>query len=180
MSDDPKLPTKAGLKRAQEALRSKLRVVSQKDVPVPETGCSGCPKARNFWNTCPLKLDYLPDTPCSVGEQSIKTPDSQKPPCEWAINSKEHNYCFWRWVQSQSASDGQMPEHMQGEMSELLGMSSTKVHSTLKDAFKKLKKNKGLTVLLEILRAKQAGESGTNSQIDEVLTKALNPEGSDE
>jgi len=97
-------------------------------------------KSRNFWNTCPLKLDALPEEECELGQQSARARSDAKVPCEWSINSKEHNYCFWKWLRANSHKDGTMRPMMQSEIADQMGCSSTKVHFILKDGIKKLKK----------------------------------------
>lgn len=73
----------------------------------------------NFWNSCIEKYDYLPESPCKAG-----TPDSNyQTSCEWWINSKEHNYCFWKYVKNNSREDGSLPPLKRKELAELLGIS---------------------------------------------------------
>lgn len=98
------------------------------------------PKRSSFWRVCPKRLDYLPESPCEMGipgrNQSGKVQD--EPSCPWWINSKEHNYCFWRYVQDKSGPDGVMQELVQSELAQLFGWSNTKTHFMLKQAIEEL------------------------------------------
>lgn len=106
-------------------------------------------KVRNFWNTCPRKLDSLPDEPCGLGYESSKMRGNMTPSCPWWVNSKEHNYCFWRWLKDKSTPDGKMDPLLQNEIAKLFGCSSTKVHFILKEALESLKKSEYLEILAE-------------------------------
>lgn len=69
---------------------------------------------------CPLKLKEFPSEPCVLGENlfkqfnkphcKCKNPEFENEEllncklcgklivkCRWGVNSKEHNYCFWKW-----------------------------------------------------------------------------------
>ena len=100
------------------------------------------PEQRNFWNTCPRKLEYLPDCACPQGKESRNLKNEEKHTCPWGINSKKHNYCFWKFLYDNSNSDGSIDPMMQNEIAKLFGCSSTKIHFILKEAMEKLKGNK--------------------------------------
>lgn len=95
-------------------------------------------KNNTFWNSCPLRAAYFPESPCSHGKLAI---DSKNPEegCPWGINSPQDNYCFWKWVRRVSDSDGFMEALLQHEITELTGNSSTKIHAIYKDALTKLR-----------------------------------------
>lgn len=93
---------------------------------------------RNFWNSCPLRAGFFPDKACSLGKAVVDTKDHSKG-CEWYINSERDNYCFWTWVRRVSDAEGFMEPLLQHEMSELLGTSSTKIHSMYKETLQKIR-----------------------------------------
>ena len=96
---------------------------------------------NNFWKVCPRKLDYLPESPCAKGCPVIVGKSrrvQEDPECPWWINSKEHNFCFWRYIHDQSSVDGVMNELVQSELAHLFGWSNTKTHFILKEAVEEL------------------------------------------
>ena len=115
--------------------------------------CKGCPSlkaveplppepvSRNFWNSCPRNLEALPTEECHLGkpEKNKKGKIVKEPDCEWWIDSAEHNYCFWNYVQANSAPDGRMDPMMQNDIAKMLGCSSTKIHFILKEALEKIR-----------------------------------------
>lgn len=88
---------------------------------------------RSFWNSCPQKLGYFPETACPLGKYSAETKDTEKG-CPWYVNSEQDNYCFWKWVRRVSNEEGFMEPLLQHEISELLCMSTTKIHASFKEA----------------------------------------------
>lgn len=95
----------------------------------------------NFWKVCPRVLQYLPEQPCNMGTPEINDKSKRivdEPRCEWWINSKEHNYCFWKYLQEKSSPEGVMPELVQSELADLFGWSNTKTHFILKQAIEEL------------------------------------------
>lgn len=118
-------------------------------------------KLRNFWNTCPLQLEQFPESACNFGKQSAKARSDTKVPCEWAVNSKEHHYCFWKWLRENSNNDGTMRPMMQSEISELMDCSSTKIHFIIKDAIRKLKKGSYAHILAELAHTKNSSQHNT-------------------
>lgn len=98
-------------------------------------------ESNNFWRTCPRMLEFLPETPCSKGKPLISSKSKRvqdEPECPWWINSKEYNYCFWKYVHSKSSPDGVMPELVQSDLAQLFGWSNTKTHFVLKEAIEEL------------------------------------------
>lgn len=75
------------------------------------------------------------DSPKIKASLSDNKPDET---CEWYINSPEHKNCFWLYIYSISKIDGSMHEHVQTEISKLLGWSNTKTHLMLKQAMTEL------------------------------------------
>lgn len=95
---------------------------------------------NNFWNSCPLRLEYLPETECDLGKPILKNNKvPEDPRCEWWINSKKHNYCFWKYINENSDYNGNMKELLQADLAKLFGCSSTKIHFVLKEAMFALK-----------------------------------------
>ena len=84
---------------------------------------------NNFYNSCPKELDFHPDSECDLGKKSI---------CDWWINSSEHHYCFWSYIRDNSKSDGSMKEHLQSELSRLMGMPSSKLNIAIEEAEEEL------------------------------------------
>lgn len=111
------------------------------------------PEANNFWNTCVLALDELPTSPCHMGkpEKSAEGRVIKEPGCPWWIDSEQHQYCFWRWVQTQSICEGKMDPLPQNEIAKLFGCSSTKIHFVVKESIQKLQENGFSNVLTEFL-----------------------------
>lgn len=113
------------------------------------------PPPSNFWRTCPAALRFLPETECPKGKPQMHHDKVQdEPECPWWINSKSHNYCFWRFVKDQSAPDGSMKEFAQAELSELFGWSNTRMYFSLKQAMTELtealKTHKAIELLKEL------------------------------
>src|SRR2546430_2649094 len=75
---------------------------------------------RNFWNTCPRKLDLLPTKTCHLGKPKKlkKGKVVEEPECPWWINSEKDHYCFWRYVESASMKDGSMDALLQNEIAD--------------------------------------------------------------
>lgn len=81
-----------------------------------------------YWNSCPLKNQFLPEELCQEGSNSDKSG------CQWYVVSKEHNNCFWKFIKDRSYADGSMPEMSQSEVATLFGWSNAKVHFVFKEA----------------------------------------------
>jgi len=121
---------------------------------------------NNFWNTCSRKLEYLPETPCKIAEESISSPrNSQK--CEWWINSEDHNFCFWKFIWDRSKNSGNMEPLLQSEIAKLFDCSSTKVHFILRDALEKLQKMPDFRKLLELYKNNELFEDSEHSNSPE-------------
>jgi hypothetical protein len=114
------------------------------------------PRANNFWRCCPISKEYLPEAACPQGQPGALGKSQDEPPCPWWINSAEHQYCFWRYVQAKSDEDGVMKELVQSELAALFGWSNTKTHFMLKQAMLELTdalKANGASELLQDLNA---------------------------
>lgn len=94
----------------------------------------------SYWTCCPLKNQYLPSEECPEGKPLLDKSNKiqEEPGCPWWINSKKHNYCFWKFVKDNSNSQGEMPEMVQSDLAKLFGWSNTKAHFMLKEAMENL------------------------------------------
>ena len=72
----------------------------------------------NFWNTCPRKLEYRPESPCAYA-------------CEWIISSSINNNCFWTYVHNNSRSDGTMKPLQPNEIAKLLGITTSQANDAI-------------------------------------------------
>jgi len=111
--------------------------------------CSNkCTKESCFWNKCPLKLELIPNTPCSEGKPILDKKNRllEEPKCPWWVNSVEDCYCFWRYIQNHSDADGGLKETSQGEIAKLFACSPTRIHFQTKDA---------MAALVEICKAQE-------------------------
>lgn len=86
-------------------------------------------KISHFWNSCPLKLEYLPTSTCHLG--STKNTQIR---CQWWINSEPDYYCFWTFIKNKSDEDGDMSELLQVQISKLLGINTPATHTIYKKA----------------------------------------------
>jgi hypothetical protein len=92
-----------------------------------------------YWNSCPLKNEYLPEDPCPEGTPEKEGNKIVQPGrCAWWINSKKHNYCFWKYLRDNSLQDGSIKEHSPAEIAELLGVDLIKSNNLLASAIKKI------------------------------------------
>lgn len=130
-------------------------------------------KSRNFWNSCPKKLDSMPCSGCDLGRLSLNTPEEQTPPCDWSINSEEHHFCFWKFVQDTSLPDGRMDNLMQNQISQLMNTTAPDIHFLLKEAVAKLQKTEHLEVLQDYY-------SGNTSSGDLEMGISVPPEPSED
>lgn len=123
--------------------------------------------SSNFWKGCPRKLDYLPETSCSLGKPNLESKAGKSEgKCAWWINSEKHNYCFWKYVNEKSTPEGVLPELTHADLAKLFGWSSTKIHFVLKEAVEELTEAleaHGAEDLLDGL-ASLASSQGSNEQ----------------
>lgn len=132
--------------------KKKIKVIpKQEDAPPIQDV-----KSHNFWNTCPRKLELMPEKPCAIGARSVCASSAEKEECPWGVNSKKHNYCFWKWLAANSSVDGFMEAKKQDEVAALLKWSSTKVHFTCRSAIQNIKRGPYAKILAEL-------NPGTNS-----------------
>lgn len=115
-------------------------------------------ESRNFWNTCPRNLDYLPEKPCAQGKPKLNSKGevTEEPKCPWNINSEKDCYCFWKYIKTHSTPEGKMDDLNQKEISELLDCSLASVHILIRDGIKNLK-NKDNSEVLEELNSEEIG-----------------------
>lgn len=90
-------------------------------------------------------------------------------PCEWSVNSKEHNYCFWRWIQDNSLPNGKFESLTQNETAALIGGPPNKVQATVKEALEKLKKSEYLPLLAEYNGGTGDSDAGDGADWDKIL-----------
>lgn len=112
-------------------------------------------QSRDFWRACPRALEFMPDKACSKGKPVKDTKTGKikdEPECPWWINSEEHHYCFWKYLEANSNPDGTMRELTQSELAELFGWSNTKTHFMLKEAMEELTEALSIHGALELLR----------------------------
>ena len=109
-------------------------------------------QGRNFFNSCPFKFEYMPEKPCPHGkvERNAEGKVVKEAACEWYIESKRDNYCFWNFVKRKSDPDGNMRPMLQSEIAEMFGCSPTKIHFIIKEAMQKLKDNGSLDYLRQL------------------------------
>lgn len=90
----------------------------------------------NFWSCCPLQNEFLPEKECPEAKPEYDKSKKvlKEPKCQWWINSKKYNYCFWKYIKENSNSHGEMPEMPQSDLAKLFGWSNTKAHFMLKEA----------------------------------------------
>lgn len=105
----------------------------------------------NFWNSCPLKKEYIPSKPCEHGKPEYSSSGRvvEEPQCPWWINSEKYCFCFWRYIQDNSKQDGSMRELLQSDLAQLFGCSTTKIHFLMKEAieeFAKLLKSQNVSL----------------------------------
>ena len=129
-------------------------------------------ESNNFWRTCPRVLKFLPESPCAKGRPIVSSKSKRvhdEPTCLWWINSKDYNYCFWKYVHSKSSPDGVMPELVQSELAQLFGWSNTKTHFVLKEAIE------DLTTALKVHGAIQLLREIDNDDFEDLISSHDTP-----
>jgi len=97
---------------------------------------------------CPLGLSDFPSTCCPLAIQRLKAiekmdgnishlQESKVGGCEWYINDKSANYCFFKYIY-----DNEDKEHSTIEMSEKLKITQAAIYSGLNRATVKIKEMK--------------------------------------
>ena len=89
-----------------------------------------------FLQTCPLELDYFPETECQLAINRIKK-EKNAFSCEWYICDESSNYCFWLWLSKQ---ENQEPHTLQ-EIAELTNTSINNNKLAEDFAIKRIKKH---------------------------------------
>lgn len=93
---------------------------------------------RNFFNSCILQKEFLPEKECPEGNLGVTSRNIQG--CPWYINSLEDHYCFWKWVQRRSDSDGDMTPLANKEIPKLLKIPASNANQLVMEALENLKK----------------------------------------
>jgi hypothetical protein len=84
---------------------------------------------------------------------------TKEPENEWWIDSPEHGYCFWKFIQDKSTPDGKMEPMQQNEIAKYFGCSATKIHFILKQAIAKIKAQGLDEVLKDFTSIEPTGEA---------------------
>ena len=82
---------------------------------------------NNFWKTCKRELEYYPKLLCTESK------------CDWYINSKDYNNCFWTYIHENSRPDGTMRPLQSQEIAKLLNTSTAKINEEIELAEDKLR-----------------------------------------
>ena len=72
--------------------------------------------------------------------------------CEWAINSPEHDNCFWVFVKARSDYRGQMPVMTLSEISKVMDIPQKKINQIYKSALDNLQEHEEFEDLIEAFR----------------------------
>lgn len=109
--------------------------------------CKSCKKSeykilKTYQQLCDIECQR-----CGLITMGVQGRITKEPENPWWIDSPEHGYCFWRWLQDKSTPDGKMEPMQQGEIAKLFGCSATKIHFIIKEAIQKIKA-KGLDEVL--------------------------------
>jgi intein-encoded DNA endonuclease-like protein len=99
---------------------------------------------------CPRKLSDFPDTYCPLAVQRLKAmrhagrelseeEESALPGCTWAVACQMANYCFFKFVEELTPSDGRSLSDI--EIARYISISTDTVKKTEKKALQKLKTN---------------------------------------
>lgn len=102
---------------------------------------------------CPLGLSNFPTQICPLAIQRLKeieridgnishVQESKMQGCEWYINDKESNYCFFKYMY-----DNEGREHSTIEMSEKLKITQAAIYSGLNRATSKVKELEVLDII---------------------------------
>ena len=94
---------------------------------------------------CPLGLKEFPNQICPLAVQRLRAlervegntshlQESKMPGCEWCVNDRESNYCFFRYIH-----DNQGQDHPTIEIAEKLLVTQAAVYSGLNRAIAKIK-----------------------------------------
>ncbi len=128
----------------------------------------------HFWNCCPKLLEFLPEKHCDLGKPTKDKNNriTKNPQCDWWINSKKHNYCFWKYIYDNSSPDGSMKEIPQPELARLFGCSNTKAYFMIKDAIQELKELLENQEVMNDLKIDLNSQEGVN--IKSLLNSVLN------
>lgn len=124
-------------------MERKLRLIKTEEPPKVEER-----EYPTFWTTCPLKLKFLPEKTCKVGQ--ISSTSDPKNKCEWSVNSKTHNFCFWKYTRDAKNRKTELSRH---DRAKLLNITTSKLDQLEQEAMQEFvticnKNNIDLTELL--------------------------------
>jgi hypothetical protein len=117
-------------------------------------------KQGRFKDSCPRKLDRLPNTPCPsairrqelIAEGKRETPDL--PGCPWSCNLAQDHYCSWVTLDRDDFDAMSVKE-----ISSALGLSPAQVDKALQQAIDKLKEPEYEELLQTLARTAQSIDS---------------------
>lgn len=100
---------------------------------------------KDMDSRCPLALSKHPCQVCPLAIERLKAleradsnashvQESKMSGCEWAINDRESNYCFFKYIY-----DNQSKDHPTIEIAEKLMITQAAVYSGLNRALEKIK-----------------------------------------
>lgn len=102
-----------------------------------------------FCQTCPRKLERLPDQPCPLAIERIESSrnDGKESSvgCPWAIKSADHKFCFW--VLADELQDSPMPDR---EICDMLGITQQQLTQSFTSAVAKLESAKDTDEVREL------------------------------
>ena len=128
-------------------------------------------RKSKFCETCPRRLNNLPNSQCPLALERIsalqtldedgkkKRESESLPGCPWYITSIEHNYCFWNLVTS---PDGKIDPFTDKEIGNILMLSPAQVDKAMVSAIAKLRANRNspdMQELRELILEKIASQS---------------------
>lgn len=114
-------------------------------------------RPSKFCATCPRRLDSPPGSPCPLALERIHAQQAESDPkraaevtvgCDWAINSAEHNYCFWNM--NQTLQDDPKTDR---EICELLGITPAVLARTWAGVLTKMRANRDSPEMREWIEA---------------------------
>jgi hypothetical protein len=128
--------------------------------------------SRNFKSECPRALICLPKYPCELGKPKFNNKGNlmnKEKLCPWYINSPEHNYCYWKYMNDTSDDKGQTPSLCYREIGNLLGVSSSTVGITVRKCLDFLKATINIETIKSMLSISESLKSRKTSN-DDLLT----------
>lgn len=104
-------------------------------------------KPKKMDKRCPLGLNCFPTQTCPLAIQRLKAleqvdgnashvQEAKMPGCDWAVNDKDSNYCFFKYMHDNEGKD-----HPTIEIAEKLLITQAAVYSGLNRAVSKVKES---------------------------------------